>query len=65
MVEKVVSKCPCCEREALVEHCDSGRCGWFICRNKDCDAVLDLKRKRGHVRDPDPGKSARLRVALT
>ena len=62
-MSKSVHICPLCKVTSLVVHCEDGRCGWFICRNKVCDAVLEPHRRRGHVLDPDP-KKPRVRVVL-
>ena len=63
MTEKTVHTCPLCRRASLVTHCN-GRCGWFICRNKLCDAMLDPTRRRGHRLAPDVTVPIRQRVRL-
>jgi hypothetical protein len=56
VTEKTLSTCPVSTRTTLVEHCDGGHCGWFKCRNKDCESLLDFRRKRG-VKPGAGGKS--------
>lgn len=63
MSEKTLHHCPICKVQSLVMHCDGGRCGWYLCRNKACDAILDPTRRRGHKLNPDP-KLPRIRVRL-
>lgn len=46
--EKVTSHCPMCDKRDMVKHCDIDHCTWAHCRNKDCDATLDIRRRLGH-----------------
>lgn len=42
-------RCPSCMKQALGHHCASKKCGWRKCLLKagGCEAVIDLKRRRG------------------
>lgn len=52
IAEKTVGMCPVCGQKSLVTHCpeDHPTCNWHACRNKDCDAVLDLTLGVGHCK---------------
>lgn len=44
--------CPVCNVRSLVQHCEgSATCGWHKCRNKECEAILDLAKRRGYAPD--------------
>lgn len=49
----VVGNCPVCAKRTLALHCPSSTCTWHKCRNKSCDAVLDLRRRRGYRPEGD------------
>jgi len=48
--KEATGTCPSCMKWALGPHCPSRTCTWRKCllKNGGCEAVLDLKRKRGY-----------------
>ena len=43
-----LGRCPVCMAQTLGKHCPSKTCTWHRCVNRGaCEAVLDLKRRRG------------------
>lgn len=67
MTEKNLIRCPVCGLQSLVAHCSDTHptCTWHACRNKACDAQLDLAKRTGHCIQASEGQpSTRRRVIL-